>query len=37
MKLDKIKETASENGKQSVYSRCVKICGIGEDKVRKLI
>jgi len=37
MKLDKIKETTSENGKETIFSRCVKICGIGEDKVRGLI
>ena len=37
MKLDKIKEITSENGKETIFSRCVKICGIGEDKVRGLI
>ncbi len=37
MKLDKVVNTNEEGDAEKVYSRCVKICGIGEQKVRASI
>ncbi len=37
MKLEKHVNTKEDGDSEKIYSRCVKICGIGEDKVRSMI